>query len=439
MNPETPSITDSGWFSFIRSINGWLAFALGILIFSAIPYTSGFCTEWYFQLARGYRVSYFYVAEALVFIFILASSRPLFSLKGFRWFAWGIGLTLLARILSLVFASESEELQWLSLARYAETGITLFVLSLLFHQAPARQGFLTGLLFAAVLESVLGFIIMVFTQGLHRGIVSGVPAYQMQLLVFFLLFSLAVYHKKYAVSVALLVLVELGLYATQTRSIFLQWLPGCMLVLIWSARHGYLRRAVLLFTVVVSAAVLLLMAIPSSTNSSSLRYQEMLARVKPKVEEHVATGDGGTIQWRLYLWDKSLGAFLEHPITGIGSGGFARQIDHLPQVFDVQLARSDKDTPLSTHNTFLGVLSETGLLGVAAYGVWFFAVLHLLIPILRHRFLEPQPASIALMLLVFVFSDFWSQQSFLPNMTYLLGWLLGWKISLRADEDHFRA
>jgi O-antigen ligase len=439
MNPETSSITASGWFSFIRSINGWLAFALGILIFSAIPYTSGFCTQWYFQLAEGYRVSYFYVAEALVFVFVLASSRPLFSLKGFKWFAWGIGLTLLARILSLVFAIESEGLQWLSLARYAETGITLFVLSLLFHQAPARQGFLTGLLVAAVLESVLGFAIMVDTQGLHRGIVSGVPAYQLQLLVFFLVFSLAVYHKKYAVSVALLILVELGLYATQTRSIFLQWLPGSMLVLVWSARHGYLGRAALLMIVVVGAAVLLLMALPKSSNSSSLRYQEMLARVKSKSEQQVSTGDGGTIQWRLFLWDKSLGAFLKQPVTGIGSGGFARQVDHLPQVFDVKLARSDKDTPLSTHNTFLGVLSETGLLGVVAYGFWFFAVLHLLVPVLRHRFLEPQPASVALMLLVFVFSDFWTQQSFLPNMTYLLGWLLGWKISLRADEDHFRA
>jgi O-antigen ligase len=439
MNRETPSFSPAGWFSFVGSLKGWLAFALGILIFSAVPYTSGFCTQWYVQLAKGYRVSYFYLAEALVFIFVLASSRPIFSFKGFKWFAWGIGLTLLARILSLVFASESESLQWLSLARYAETGITLFVLSLLFHQEQARQGFLTGMLLAAVLESVLGFVIMLLTEGSHRGIVSGVPAYQLQLLVFFLVFSLAVYHKKYAVSVALLMVIELGLYATQTRSIFLQWLPACMLVLVWSTRHGYLRRAALLMIFVVGAAGLLLMALPKSSNSSSLRYQEMLVRVKPKSEDHVSGGDGGTIQWRLYLWDKSLGAFLTHPVTGIGSGGFARQIDHLPQVFDVQLARKDKDTPLSTHNTFLGVLTETGLLGVAAYGVWFFAVLHLLYPILRNRFLEPQPASIALMLLVFVFSDFWTQQSFLPNMTYLLGWLLGWKISLRADEDHFRA
>jgi len=97
----------------------------------------------------------------------------------------------------------------------------------------------------------------------------------------------------------------------------------------------------------------------------------------------------------------------------------------------VQLERNDKNLPLSTHNTFLGVLAETGIVGITAYFFWLSCIIILIIKYYRsssHRSFE---TAVAIMLGIFIFSDFWSQQSFLPNMTYLTAYLLA---SLRSEN-----
>ena len=138
------------------------------------------------------------------------------------------------------------------------------------------------------------------------------------------------------------------------------------------------------------------------------------------------------MQYRLFLWDKSIGAFLSSPLTGIGSGGFPRQLNDLPQPFGIKLERIDKATPLSTHNTFLGVLAETGLVGVVAYGFWFFALVKLIIAGFRFKTDDLFLVSCCMMLCVFLFSDFWSQQSFLPNLTFIAAYIFG---SIRGFKE----
>jgi O-antigen ligase len=120
-----------------------------------------------------------------------------------------------------------------------------------------------------------------------------------------------------------------------------------------------------------------------------------------------------------------LGAFFSKPITGIGSGGFERQLEQLPQVFNVKSDHSDQYTRLSSHSTFLGVLAETGIVGMFAYLFWAYAVISIILSAVNNVVNHPFALGCVIMLAVFIVSDLWSQNSFLPNMSFMLGYVLG--------------
>lgn len=77
---------------------------------------------------------------------------------------------------------------------------------------------------------------------------------------------------------------------------------------------------------------------------------------------------GGTIEYRYILWDIAWKLFQKFPFIGIGSGGFGRL---LPKYLDLSsrgwVLLYNGLTDLSPHNTFLKILSETGLIGVIVY------------------------------------------------------------------------
>jgi O-antigen ligase len=123
-------------------------------------------------------------------------------------------------------------------------------------------------------------------------------------------------------------------------------------------------------------------------------------------------------------------AYLAHPITGIGSGGFARQQNTL------YLQISDAFTPeyesaygtLSTHNTVLGVAAETGTLGLIAYVFWIVAVGQVIVSVVKTKaFCDEAWIVVACTCLAaMMFEDWWGQASFIPPSTCLLGLVLGW-------------
>lgn len=70
---------------------------------------------------------------------------------------------------------------------------------------------------------------------------------------------------------------------------------------------------------------------------------------------------------RLIIWERALSVFASHPINGVGFGGF---VDHVYNNEPLQLNVGLGYESLHTHNTYLEVLTGTGILGFSAYIVF---------------------------------------------------------------------
>lgn len=407
--------------SFLQGIS----FFLGLILLTAVPYSAGFCKDWYIQIGSSYRLNFFYGIQFLIYGILLLKFR--YSIKNSfeRWIYLGLLATLLARILSLVFAVEMEKIQLLSLVRYMEVFLCIYCLTNLWEDARNRLAFLSGLFVAVVIECLMGYAMFIVSGGFLRGIFTGVPAYQM-LVLFSIFMLLEAKHDNWLKLTLISCLLLLGIVGTQTRSALLQLIIGVGAVGLLSLIQGYFQKFILVATI----PLLFVSGLAYLQNSQFQAAKSRLAEAY--IESHVKTTEtdegvsSGTLQWRYFLWDKSLGAFKSHPITGIGSGGFPRQLPHLPQVFGVRLDRVDKNMPLSTHNTFLGVLSETGLIGVLAYLIWIIGVARVAWVCFGSTKDNSLIIGFSILIGIFIFSDFWSQQSFIPNMSFSVAFLMGY-------------
>ena len=255
-----------------------------------------------------------------------------------------------------------------------------------------------------------------------RGVWLGVDSYKLQI---FLLVAccLSFSQKKgrFSKIVAGLFLL-LGMLATETRSAVVLFLLS--LFPLFLTRHRAMFKPVLALLALGAVAIVpVLRLLPEGE-------QNLMKRV-----DEISTG-GGTIGLRLILWEMAVAAYASHPITGIGSGGFARQQNTLYlQINDAYAPAYETNYgSQSAHNTVLGVAAETGTLGLVAYLLWMAAVVRICLRGIRlERFYQdPYLLAACVCLLAMVIGDWWGQYSFMPPSTCLLGFVLGW---CRAHQE----
>jgi hypothetical protein len=437
------------FFSGIRLVTflQWLSFFLGLTLVTAVPYSAGLAKNWFIPLAEGYQISFFYLVEMLLVAGGVLYYGIRFTSRAENFVFLSLGFIILSRIISLLFAETYEVIQFISVMRYVEVLLVLYVLTRIFGETSHRNAFVAGLAISVLVESVMGFIKFVASGGTQRGIFIGVGAYQLATLLVLFLLLVSVYEKQKWKPVLLIAIFLLGIVATLTRSALFQFGLALIPVYIWA----YLKRE-------LKPMLLVLIASTGLAFGISLMQQSLLSVSTQRMSDAVKEGEGGiaqiersteregnsrgalpeeavgggTVQYRFYLWDKSLGAFLSRPVTGIGSGGFGRHIAELPQVFDVQLNRSDKNTPISSHNTVLGIMAETGLVGLTGYILWTLSLLAVIIRIFRKHGQDRFAVACSMMMCIFLFSDLWSQNSFFPTVTFLAAFMLG---ALRGEPS----
>lgn len=407
-----------------------LCFCLAITSFMAVPYSRSIAFDWFIQLPGSYKISLFNLVEIISFstAFFIIRLRVLAGIE--RRILIALLLVMATRVISLLFAKQYESIQYFSILRFAEVLLGLIILTNLLQSKANRNIFIAGLACGLLIECFLGLNMVIQTGGHLRGIFFGIPSYQMMVLFILFLFLLTKSQNLIILIFAINILLT-GIMATQTRAALIQLAIGMIVVIIIAYKQGFFKRFAITLVAVTIVHSITLYSMQSVISAAKERFEDAIKEGKIHLEEDEHSVGGGTIQYRLYLWDKSIGAFLSHPVTGIGSGSFPRQLDSLPQKFGVQLERNDKNLPLSTHNTFLGVLAETGIVGITAYFFWLSCIIILILKYYRsssHRSFE---TAVAITLGIFIFSDFWSQQSFLPNMTYLTAYLLA---SLRSEN-----
>ena len=160
------------------------------------------------------------------------------------------------------------------------------------------------------------------------------------------LLALHAYRRGSARGLKMLVLlasVPLAILATMTRAVWLSF-GGSVLALIFLSKSPAIRRAGLGLSVVVGLAL----ALVATSRDLSRAFSDRLTESSP-------------VEFRQAVYAGSWQMFLERPLTG---WGFHSMPDELPRyVSDFH------GEELYPHNTYLEVLVEQGVLGLALY-VW---------------------------------------------------------------------
>ena len=137
--------------------------------------------------------------------------------------------------------------------------------------------------------------------------------------------------------------LSVALLASGSRGPVLGLIVGALVLLALVVRDAVTRRRLVgVAAVGVIAAVLAPELVPGGNISRSLSFI-------------AGSGPGLSSNGRFELWGEAWHAFLQHPLLGIGTGGFAR----LEPVF------------LYPHNLFLEALSEHGVVGFAVIALLF--------------------------------------------------------------------
>jgi len=158
--------------------------------------------------------------------------------------------------------------------------------------------------------------------------------------------------------VPLVILVVLGtvfLFLTQSRAGFLGLVFSFMLFVFFVLRKKETSKQTKIWIAAfVCFAVVLLLALSFKNGTTLTRIRESMDLKSTN------------IRFRLLSYRSTLNIIKDHPITGTGTGTFYNvypkyRVPEMKEVFDFV------ETPKYTHNDFLQIASETGLLGLGVF------------------------------------------------------------------------
>jgi O-antigen ligase len=159
-----------------------------------------------------------------------------------------------------------------------------------------------------------------------------------------------------------------GIVATGSRTGLIALVATPLLALLVprsAARLGW--RVPILYITGAMALAMIVLAVPSVSETALARYTTL---------SQVESEDTWNGRWS--IWQGAFDVFASHPVSGVGAGNYAEAALDYSETVQAHSARKavEKGGELSgvTHNVFLGVASELGLVGLALFlGILFFA------------------------------------------------------------------
>jgi O-antigen ligase len=139
-------------------------------------------------------------------------------------------------------------------------------------------------------------------------------------------------------------------------------------------------------------------------------------------------GESEVTEGRTTIWQVAWRAFEAHPVRGVGAGNFQEAAPHY-LLQPGSLGRTDTiiDQPLATHNTYLQILAEEGIVGLALF---LSVIVFCLGSVIRaatlfkrrsDRDMEALARALAVALIGTVVADFFLSQEFSKQLWLLMG------------------
>ena len=155
-------------------------------------------------------------------------------------------------------------------------------------------------------------------------------------------------------AIGVLVVLVFTLVETSTRLVFVSFVAAWLMV-------ELLHRRPKALPVILLGTALVLVSQSSLTDRITSVIQQPTSTPAPsgaasdQPDDTIATGDP-SLRYRLYVWSSMIPEWLKSPILGRGTGSFAT-------LFETKSGHAG----VAPHNDYLGILVETGLLGLLAY------------------------------------------------------------------------
>ncbi|HEY3414485.1 MAG TPA: O-antigen ligase family protein [Armatimonadota bacterium] len=330
----------------------------------------------------------------------------------------GLLLVVLSRVISVLSSDVASIGMAFSVFKYVECILIVFVCSKCLRDSFARRLFLRILLVGTVVECLSGMAL--WLEFAERGIFLSTTNLRFEGL-FICVVALSSLAGRWTLwRIAVFSTLLGGITASQTRSAAIVAALSVALGVV--AMRGVKRWRIVAMAVILSVVIGgVVVYLPSLTGGMTSRMQNL------------TNTESGTTSVRLSLWARAVGIFLSHPLTGVGSGAFARldpsDIDGAVQIpFSLAPEPSAAEAGLGTHSVLSGVLAETGILGLLAYLFWWFSAIRVC-----HRSLRTGPdaddqtviVAVSCFCLISLFSDAVYAGSFEYSVMCLLGLLMG--------------
>jgi len=330
-------------------------------------------------------------------------------------------LVLLSRAISLLVSEDTVTIQWAGLLRYIGSTLgIIYILANLLTDSKNRNLFIYGLIIGVTIESIGGLLNFILSPEMARGYFLSVATSGIQM---FLIFAcISAFMKKHSrfLMIIIILLLSISVVSTLSRGAII----GLMLVFIVTLLYaGYSRKRFLqlifLITLIIGTSFVIIRVAPW-----------MIEQLLWRIETGISEKEGGVVE-RLVLYEMCVNAFLQLPVTGIGSGGIKEQQGSL-ETLTREIPAAFSGYRLSPHSTILGIIAETGIIGLTAYLLWMIAVIGICIKVL-HLSKKPNGknniyaiAASLWIILAITYGDLLAESSFYPVMNSLVGFVLGW-------------
>lgn len=371
----------------------------------------------------------FFAIPIIFFSLITYSIKYGFWIKRYEQFLFLALITVLfSKILSLLVAEEVVTIQWAGIIRYvSSTLLVIYILANLLTDRKNRNFFIYGLIIGVFIESIGGLLNFILSGGIYPGYFLSVTSLGLQM--FLILACMLAFVENYQRFRMILITLFLCMciIATGSRGALVSLGVIFVIILLYAL---YSRRRLLrpIFAVTVIIVTLFLIGVTVPWTAKRLLW---------KIETGLQMKETSVVE-RLVLAKVGINMFLQHPLTGIGAGGIKEQQDTVT-TFVRKFIPAYRGYRLTPHSTIVGIIGETGIIGIIAYLLWLIAgigmcrrTLSLSKKLNTRSKILPTAASLYI-IWGLTYGDIFSEASFYPIMNSLVGFVLGW---LRDNKRH---
>lgn len=240
--------------------------------------------------------------------------------------------------------------------------LLVFFIPAAFGDSRSLRMLLLVLAVVAGLQSLAGIVQHLWSGGERLGFfqhyMTGGGMRMLLLLLFLpLLFDRATPQRERAILATAAVLMLVALLFTMTRSSWLGFAAGALLIAV-------LRYRVLLPVLAGSVVLLFLLAPQQYRDRLGMMFTMQKSELRGEAHGEAVVQSN---QARLRMWHTGWRMFLDHPVTGVGDGEMHR-------MYRTYVPDAIKDEGGHLHNTYIHVLATHGVVGAAALLFLFGAV-----------------------------------------------------------------